>query len=119
MRIGQASAVTSFTMSKFGRTFLPNASSGTDHAWGNHHLVIGGAVAGGKTYGRYPDLVLGGADDVGAESWERQGRWIPALSVEQYAATLARWFGLSAAQIAAALPGLANFPLGDLGFMKP
>lgn len=119
VRIGQASAVTSFTMSDFGRTFLPNASSGTDHAWGNHHLVIGGAVAGGKTYGRYPDLVLGGADDVGVESWERQGRWIPASSVEQYAATLARWFGLSAAQIAATLPGLANFPLNDLGFMKP
>ncbi|MCX9155995.1 DUF1501 domain-containing protein [Niveibacterium sp. 24ML] len=117
LRIGQAQAVTSFTMSDFGRTFAPNSSSGTDHAWGNHQLVIGGAVSGGKTYGQYPELVLGGKDDVGVESWERHGRWIPTIAVEQYAATLARWFGLSPSQIAATLPGLGNFPQADLGFM--
>ncbi|MBP6226209.1 MAG: DUF1501 domain-containing protein, partial [Rhizobacter sp.] len=107
--LGLGQSVTAFTQSDFGRTFKPNSSNGTDHAWGNQHLVVGGAVRGGATYGTYPQLVLGGEDDVGTESWEQQGRWIPTTSVDQYAATLLGWFGASDAQLDAALPNLRNF----------
>jgi uncharacterized protein (DUF1501 family) len=107
--LGLGQSVTAFTQSDFGRTFKPNSSNGTDHAWGNQHLVVGGAVRGGATYGTYPQLVLGGDDDVGTESWEQHGRWIPTTSVDQYAATLLGWFGASDAQLDAALPNLRNF----------
>ncbi|MDL2338417.1 MAG: DUF1501 domain-containing protein [Pseudomonadota bacterium] len=107
--LGLGQSVTAFTQSDFGRTFKPNSSDGTDHAWGNQHLVIGGAVHGGATYGTYPQLVLGGDDDVGTDSWELQGRWIPTTSVDQYAATLLGWFGASDAQLDTALPNLHNF----------
>jgi uncharacterized protein (DUF1501 family) len=107
--LGLGNAVTTFTQSDFGRTFLPNSSTGTDHAWGNQHLVLGGAVKGGTTYGSYPDLVLGGNDDVGLESWEKQGRWIPTTAVDQYAATLLAWFGATPTQLDAVLPNLVNF----------
>lgn len=102
-------AVTTFTQSDFGRTFAPNNSTGTDHAWGNTQLVLGGAVNGGRSHGRYPELALGGPDDVGVDSWELHGRWIPTTSVSQYAATLLGWFGASDAQLDAVLPQLANF----------
>jgi len=116
--LGLADAVTAFTQSDFGRTFTPNNSSGTDHAWGNHHLVIGGAVRGGTTYGSYPTLTLGGPDDVGVDSWELQGRWIPTLSVDQYAATLLAWFGATPAQLDAVLPNLKNFGSArSIGFL--
>lgn len=116
--LGLGNAVTTFTQSDFGRTFAPNSSTGTDHAWGNQHLVLGGGVKGGGTYGRYPDLVLGGVDDVGVESWELQGRWIPTTSVDQYAATLLGWFGASETQLDAVLPNLANFGTARrLGFL--
>ncbi|HSI58445.1 MAG TPA: DUF1501 domain-containing protein [Ideonella sp.] len=116
--LGLASAVTTFTQSDFGRTFAPNLSGGTDHAWGNHHLVMGGALLGRKTYGVYPELALGGSDDVGQESWELQGRWIPTSSVDQYAATLLRWFGSSESQLDSVLPNLVNFgSKRTLGFL--
>lgn len=116
--LGLADAVTAFTQSDFGRTFTPNNSNGTDHAWGNHHLVIGGAVRGGTTYGSYPTLTLGGPDDVGVDSWELQGRWIPTLSVDQYAATLLAWFGATPAQLDAVLPNLKNFGSArSIGFL--
>ena len=116
--IGLADSVTLFTQSDFGRTFKPNSSSGTDHAWGNHHLVLGGAVRGGKTYGTYPALALGGPDDVGVETWEQQGRWIPTTSVDQYAATLLAWFGADASALDAVLPNLRNFGSArNLGFV--
>jgi uncharacterized protein (DUF1501 family) len=115
--LGLSDAVTAFTQSDFGRTFKPNNSTGTDHAWGNQHIVLGGAVKGGTTYGTYPDLTLGGADDVGVESWELQGRWIPTTSVDQYAATLLGWFGASDAQLATVLPNLRNYTTKKLGFV--
>jgi len=115
--LGLNDAVTSFTMSDFGRTFKPNTSSGTDHAWGNTQLVLGGAVNGGA-WGTYPELTLGGPDDAGIDRWEQQGRWIPTTSVDQYAATLGRWLGLSDAALAAVFPNLANFGVRTLGFMK-
>ena len=107
--LGLGSAVTTFTQSDFGRTFAPNNSTGTDHAWGNQHLVLGGAVKGATTYGTYPDLVLGGDNDVGQSSWELQGRWIPTTAVDQYAATLLSWFGASDTQLDSVLPNLKNF----------
>ena len=112
VQLGVANNVTSFTLSDFGRTFKPAAGQGSDHAWGNHQLVIGGAVKGGDFYGKYPTLQLSGPDDVTAE-----GRWLPTTAVDQYAATLATWFGLPAADLAAVLPTIGQFPTSDLGFM--
>lgn len=107
--LGLGNAVTAFTQSDFGRTFKPNSSGGTDHAWGNHHLVMGGAVHGGTSYGVYPDLTLGGPDDIDVGSPDQQGRWLPSTSVDQYAATLLGWFGADNAQLDTVLPNLRNF----------
>lgn len=116
--LGLGDSVTAFTQSDFGRTFSPNNSTGTDHAWGNTHLVLGGAVAGGRSYGSFPDLVLGGNNDVGVDSWELQGRWLPTTSVDQYAATLLGWFGANDTQLDSVLPNLANFGANRrLGFL--
>ncbi|OJX03287.1 MAG: hypothetical protein BGO72_00685 [Burkholderiales bacterium 70-64] len=103
--------VTLFTASDFGRTLTSNGD-GTDHGWGAHHFVAGGAVRGKDIYGRYPVIGVNTADDVG------QGRLLPAISVDQYAATLARWFGLDAGQLADVFPNLGNFAQADLGFMR-
>ncbi len=110
--LGVADRVTTFTLTDFGRTFRAAAGGGTDHAWGNHHLILGGAVKGGRLYGQWPSLILGGPDDVST-----LGRWLPTTSVDQYAATLARWFGLSEAEIDLVLPNLSAFPVRDLGFV--
>lgn len=110
--LGVADKVTTFTLSDFGRTFQPAAGGGTDHAWGNHHLIMGGAVKGGTMYGTFPALQLGGADDVSDE-----GRWLPTTSVDQYAATLASWFGVPEAQLASVAPNIGAFPLKNLGFV--
>jgi len=110
--IGAGSSVTSFTLSDFSRTFLPNTNGGTDHAWGSHHLVIGDAVHGGQLYGSMPTLAIAGPDDAGDE-----GRWIPTIAVDQYAATLASWFGADATTLAAVLPNLASFSPATLGFV--
>lgn len=113
--IGRADSVTLFTQSDFGRTFRPNNSLGTDHAWGNTQLVMGGAVIGG-TYGTHPTLQLGGPNDVGATAADSQGRWIPTTSVNQYAATLLNWFGASPGQLDQVLPHLGNF--GGVGWPR-
>ena len=112
VQLGLANQVTAFTLSDFGRTFQPASGAGTDHAWGNHLLVMGGAVRGGNMYGRYPTLARAGPDDA-----DTAGRWIPTTSVEQYGATLARWFGLSEPALAAVFPNLAKFATSDLGFL--
>jgi uncharacterized protein (DUF1501 family) len=113
VQLGVADGVTTFTLSDFGRTFQPNSNAGTDHAWGNHHFILGGAVRGGEMYGRYPTLVRAGPDDA-----DTAGRWIPTTSVEQYGATLARWFGVSDAALAGVFPNLTRFPSNDLGFLS-
>ena len=110
--LGVADKVTSFTLSDFGRTFKPAAGGGSDHAWGNHHFIMGGAVKGGAMYGTFPSLALNGPDDVSSE-----GRWLPSTSVDQYAATLASWFGVTDAQLSTVLPNLAAFPTKNLGFL--
>ena len=118
VNLNLANQVTAFTQSDFGRTLAPNDSLGSDHAWGNHHLVLGGAVKGRTTYGRLPELELGGPDDVGQDSWELQGRWIPTVSVEQYGATLLRWFGADEGQLDQVFPNLAAFGAQrSLGFV--
>ncbi|MFM8618708.1 MAG: hypothetical protein ACKOE8_08280, partial [Opitutaceae bacterium] len=81
--------------------------------WGSHHLVLGGAVRGGEMYGQMPELRLGGPSDSGT-----RGTWIPTTSVDEYAATLARWFGVSATNIPVILPNIGRFPKSDLGFMS-
>jgi len=117
--LGVQNNVTTFTLSDFGRTLNPAGSGpavGSDHAWGNHHLIMSGAVAGGTFYGTYPTLALGGPDDTDGGSTPR-GRWIPTTSVEQYAATLATWYGLSTSDLAAVFPLIGRFPTPTLGFM--
>jgi uncharacterized protein (DUF1501 family) len=110
--LGVANQVTTFTMSDFGRTMKPAAGGGSDHAWGNHHLIVGGAVNGGAMYGSFPTLAIGGADDVGNE-----GRWLPTTSVDQYAATLATWFGVSSADLSKVAPNINAFANKNLGFV--
>jgi uncharacterized protein (DUF1501 family) len=107
---GLAQQVTAFTQSEFGRTLQPSGS-GSDHGWGNHQLVLGGAVWGG-IYGQMPEFSLGGPDDAGS-----RGVWIPTLATAQFGATLGRWFGASDAELAWAFPGLGQFPMADVGFM--
>jgi len=108
--IGHLENVTSFTTSDFGRSVTGNGD-GTDHGWGNHHLVMGGSVQGGDIYGLLPRLAVDGPDDA------RNGRIVPTTAVCQYAATQLRWMGLSEAQIDQMLPSLTNFDSRDLGFM--
>lgn len=110
--LGVAPQVTTFTLSDFGRTYLPDSNSGTDHAWGSHHLIMGGAVKGGDFYGTFPTLALAGPDDATDE-----GRWIPTTSLDQYAATLASWFGVPAADLATIFPNLGNFSNPVLSFL--
>jgi uncharacterized protein (DUF1501 family) len=110
--LGVGSQVTTFTLSDFGRTLQPASGGGTDHAWGSHHFVMGDAVNGGKFYGQYPQLILGGPNDA-----EKEGRWIPTTAVDQYGATLARWLGATPAQLGAIFPSLSKFAKADLGFL--
>jgi len=102
--------VTTFTASDFGRTYTSNGD-GSDHGWGSHHFVVGGAVRGGDIYGQMPDLALNGPNDTG------RGRWIPTTSVDEYSATLATWFGVSATDLPIVLPNIGHFSRPNLGFM--
>jgi len=107
MEMGIADDVTTFTASEFGRTLTPN-KSGSDHGWGNHHFVIGGAVNGGQILGNIPESELGHSQDSG------RGRLIPEVSVDQYAFSLARWFGLSESEARDVLPNSRNFDYREL-----
>jgi len=116
--VGTDQCTVTFTASEFGRTLQPNGNAGTDHGWGSHHLVVGSNVAaggplvGGKIYGQFPSLALGGVDDANA-----RGTLVPTTSVDQYSATLAQWFGVSAASIPTIFPYIGNFGTSDLGFL--
>ncbi|MGL4229958.1 MAG: DUF1501 domain-containing protein [Casimicrobium sp.] len=112
LALGVADQVTTFTMTDFGRTFKPAAGGGSDHAWGNHHLILGGAVNGGAMYGTFPNLAISGPDDVSSE-----GRWLPTTSVDQYAATLASWFGVASGDLAKVVPNIGAFATKNLGFV--
>jgi uncharacterized protein (DUF1501 family) len=123
VELGVANQVTQFTLSDFGRTLQPSGSgvnsAGTDHGWGAHHFVVGGAVTGSDFYGMpgpngipYPKLQLNGPNDT-----DNRGRWIPTTSVEQYAATLAAWFGLTNQDVPYVFPLLGNFKKANLGFI--
>ncbi len=104
--------VTLFTASDFGRTFQSNGS-GADHAWGSHAFVLGDSVKGGNIYGAYPSIALNSPDDVG------EGRWVPTTAVDQYSATLAKWYGVSSpTDLATVLPNIGRFATPDVGFMN-
>ncbi len=105
--------VTTFTESEFGRTGNPSSSNGSDHAWGSHHFVLGGSVNGGEAYGTFPTHALRGPDDAGS-----RGLWIPTTALDQYAATMAAWFGLGTGDINSVFPNLRNFPVANLGFLR-
>jgi uncharacterized protein (DUF1501 family) len=108
VELGIASQVTTFTASDFGRTY-PTNGSGSDHGWGSHQFVLGGAVQGGRLFGTFPTLAVNGPDDTG------QGRWIPTTSVDEFSATLATWFGVSASDLPTVLPNIGRFAHPNLG----
>jgi len=110
VEMGIPNQVTLFTASDFNRTFVSNGK-GTDHAWGSHQVVMGGAVQGAKMYGTYPTIVPGGPDDT------NDGRWIPATSVDHFAATMAAWFGVTTGDLNTIFPKLGRFNAPNLGFL--
>lgn len=120
VELGVANQVTAFTASDFGRTLSSNGD-GSDHGWGSHHLMVGGAVKGKAFYGKAPPVSVGNTTDANDQWHVGQGRLLPSTSVDQYAATLAKWFGVSNTELAGVLPNLnhfggADYPT-DLGFM--
>ena len=109
-QLGLGSQVTAFTASDFNRTF-PSNGKGSDHGWGSHHLIVGGAVNGQRTFGTFPVQVINGPDDTST------GRWIPTTAIDQYSATLAKWFGVDDSHLATIFPNLGRFATSDLGIM--
>ena len=109
-QLGLSDNVTSFTASDFGRTF-PSNGEGSDHGWGSHHLILGGAVNGQRTYGEFPALTVNGPNDTST------GRWIPTPAIDQYFATLATWFGVDSGNLSTVFPNLGRFSSPNLGFV--
>ena len=112
VELGVADNVTAFTASDFGRTLQSNGD-GSDHGWGSHHFIVGGGVRGGRFYGRAPQVSLSSNDQVG------QGRLLPTTSVDEFSATLAQGFGVSASELPSVAPNIGRFASPDIGFMKP
>jgi uncharacterized protein (DUF1501 family) len=110
--LGIDNSVTTFSASEFGRTLTPSGTDGSDHAWGNHHFVVGGGVKGGQFYGNFPLLVPGGPNDAGT-----RGVLIPTTAVDQYGATLAQWFGVAPANLPQVFPNIGNFGSSKMGFL--
>jgi uncharacterized protein (DUF1501 family) len=110
VELGVSQQITTFTASDFGRTFAANGS-GSDHGWGSHQFVLGGAVQGGRLYGTFPTLAVDGPDDT------EDGRWIPTTSVDEFSATLASWFGVSNGDLSTVLPNIGRFAHPNLGFL--
>jgi len=108
--LGVAGNVTTFTASDFGRALQSNGR-GSDHGWGGHHFIMGDAVLGNRVYGSFPTVALRGPEDAG------QGRLIPTTSVDEYAATLAKWFGVADGDLTTVMPNLGRFPKRNLGFL--
>jgi uncharacterized protein (DUF1501 family) len=109
--INASNLVTSFTASDFGRTLTSNGD-GSDHGWGSHHFMMGGAVQGGRFYGTFPTMGLNTSDEVGS------GRLIPTTAVDQYASTLALWMGVSPSDLSKVVPHIGSFATPNLGFMR-
>jgi uncharacterized protein (DUF1501 family) len=109
--LGMAGNVTTFTESDFSRTFQATSGDGSDHAWGSHQLVLGGAVQGGQIFGKFPMFELGGPNDT-----DTRGRWIPSTAVDQYGATLCSWFGIPDSAMTTIFPNFANFGSQKLAF---
>ena len=109
-QLGAGSSVTAFTCSDFGRTF-PSNGQGSDHGWGSHHLIMGGAVNGQRTYGTFPVLTVNGPNDTST------GRWIPTTAIDQYFATLATWFGVDSSNLSTVFPNIGRFSSSNLGFI--
>ena len=109
-QLGLGNKVTSFTASDFGRTF-PSNGQGSDHGWGSHHLILGGAVNGQRTYGTFPALTVNGPNDTST------GRWIPTTAIDQYFATLATWFGVDSGNLSTVFPNIGRFATPNLGFI--
>ncbi len=110
VELGISNNVTAFTASDFGRTLASNGD-GADHGWGSHHFVVGGAVKGKEFYGKAPATAVNGNEDVG------QGRLLPTTSVDQFAATLATWFGVSNTELDLVVPNIKNYSLKNMGFV--
>ncbi|MBV8833807.1 MAG: DUF1501 domain-containing protein [Acidobacteriaceae bacterium] len=110
--LGVENNVTTFTESDFSRTFQPTTGDGSDHAWGSHHLVMGGAVKGGDIYGTFPAFTLGGPNDT-----DTRGRWIPTIAIDQYGATLCQWFGIQGSDLTKVFPNFTNFGSKTLTFL--
>ncbi|HZS48236.1 MAG TPA: DUF1501 domain-containing protein [Blastocatellia bacterium] len=116
-QLGLDSQVTTFTLSDFGRTLQPNAT-GTDHGWGNHHLILGGAVAGGRIYGTFPKMTnYANFNATNSDFADTRGVMLPNTSLSQYGATLAKWFGATDQQVLGLFQSLSNFSVHDIGFM--
>jgi len=109
-QLGLSKNVTCFTASDFSRTF-PSNGQGSDHAWGSHHLILGGDVNGQRTYGQFPAFRANSPDDLGT------GRWIPTTAIDQYFATLATWFGVDNNNLATVFPNIGRFTSSNLGFI--
>ena len=110
LELGVAQQVTAFSASDFGRTLSINGD-GSDHGWGSHHVVMGGAVKGKAFYGTPPATAVNGPDDVG------QGRLLPTTAVDQFGATLATWFGVPDSDLATVVPNIGNFTKRNMGFV--